>query len=117
MCVYVCADGVSVTETVSLESSTQQALQYALAGATQQVQIHRIGEDGQVQVVSVHTLTNKETHSTDACKLLWWVFETIETFMHCLSPQFLTHTLIFTGVCVCVCVCEALCCVHMRVSV
>ncbi|XP_053093054.1 protein BANP isoform X3 [Pangasianodon hypophthalmus] len=44
------AEGVSVTETASLESSTQQALQYALAGATQQVQIHRIGEDGQVQV-------------------------------------------------------------------
>ncbi|XP_058264343.1 protein BANP isoform X2 [Hemibagrus wyckioides] len=45
------SDGVSVTDTASLESSTQQALQYALAGAAQQVQIHRIGEDGQVQVI------------------------------------------------------------------
>ncbi|XP_027029097.1 protein BANP isoform X3 [Tachysurus fulvidraco] len=45
------SEGVSVTETASLENSTQQALQYALAGATQQVQIHRIGEDGQVQVI------------------------------------------------------------------
>jgi len=45
-------DGVSATETSALETSTQQALHYALAGATQQVQIHRIGEDGQVQVVS-----------------------------------------------------------------
>ncbi|KAI5626909.1 protein BANP isoform X1, partial [Silurus asotus] len=44
------SEGVSVTETASLESSTQ-ALQYALAGAGQQVQIHRIGEDGQVQVI------------------------------------------------------------------
>uniref|UniRef100_W5LCV7 Protein BANP n=1 Tax=Astyanax mexicanus TaxID=7994 RepID=W5LCV7_ASTMX len=31
-----------------------QALQYALAGAAQQVQIHRIGEDGQVQVGHLH---------------------------------------------------------------
>ncbi|XP_053496827.1 protein BANP isoform X1 [Ictalurus furcatus] len=45
------SEGVSVTETATLESSTQQALQYALAGAAQQVQIHRIGEDGQVQVI------------------------------------------------------------------
>ncbi|XP_062857621.1 protein BANP [Trichomycterus rosablanca] len=44
-------EGGSITETASLESSTQQALQYALAGAAQQVQIHRIGEDGQVQVI------------------------------------------------------------------
>uniref|UniRef100_A0AAR2IPD1 Protein BANP n=1 Tax=Pygocentrus nattereri TaxID=42514 RepID=A0AAR2IPD1_PYGNA len=44
-------EGVSVTETASIDSSTQQALQYALAGAAQQVQIHRIGEDGQVQVI------------------------------------------------------------------
>ncbi|KAM9496237.1 protein BANP isoform 2-T3 [Clarias gariepinus] len=43
--------GSEVAETASLESSTQQALQYALAGAAQQVQIHRIGEDGQVQVI------------------------------------------------------------------
>ncbi|XP_076861724.1 protein BANP isoform X2 [Brachyhypopomus gauderio] len=45
------SEGVSVTETASIDSSTQQALQYALAGAAQQVQIHRIGEDGQVQVI------------------------------------------------------------------
>ncbi|XP_060771018.1 protein BANP isoform X2 [Neoarius graeffei] len=45
------SEGVSVTEAASLESSTQQALQYALAGTAQQVQIHRIGEDGQVQVI------------------------------------------------------------------
>ncbi|KAG9281104.1 protein BANP isoform X1 [Astyanax mexicanus] len=44
-------EGVSVTETTSIDTSTQQALQYALAGAAQQVQIHRIGEDGQVQVI------------------------------------------------------------------
>ncbi|KAK1788915.1 hypothetical protein P4O66_015820, partial [Electrophorus voltai] len=45
------SEGVSVTEAASIDSSTQQALQYALAGAAQQVQIHRIGEDGQVQVI------------------------------------------------------------------
>uniref|UniRef100_A0A8C1JCY6 Protein BANP n=1 Tax=Cyprinus carpio TaxID=7962 RepID=A0A8C1JCY6_CYPCA len=44
-------DGVSAAETSAIETSTQQALHYALAGAAQQVQIHRIGEDGQVQVV------------------------------------------------------------------
>ncbi|KAI4894579.1 hypothetical protein NFI96_018799, partial [Prochilodus magdalenae] len=44
-------EGVSVTETASMDTTTQQALQYALAGAAQQVQIHRIGEDGQVQVI------------------------------------------------------------------
>lgn len=45
------SDGVSAAETSTIETSTQQALHYALAGATQQVQIHRIGEDGQVQVI------------------------------------------------------------------
>ncbi|XP_056308128.1 protein BANP isoform X1 [Danio aesculapii] len=45
------SDGVSAAETSAIETSTQQALHYALAGATQQVQIHRIGEDGQVQVI------------------------------------------------------------------
>lgn len=54
VCFFSCAEGVSVTDTASIDSSTQQALQYALAGAAQQVQIHRIGEDGQVQVVSTH---------------------------------------------------------------
>ncbi|KAI2648216.1 Protein BANP [Labeo rohita] len=44
------SDGVSAAETSAIETSTQQALHYALAGAAQQVQIHRIGEDGQVQV-------------------------------------------------------------------
>ncbi|XP_066524021.1 protein BANP isoform X2 [Hoplias malabaricus] len=44
-------EDVSVTETASIDTSTQQALHYALAGAAQQVQIHRIGEDGQVQVI------------------------------------------------------------------
>uniref|UniRef100_A0A671QUE7 Protein BANP n=1 Tax=Sinocyclocheilus anshuiensis TaxID=1608454 RepID=A0A671QUE7_9TELE len=44
-------DGVSAAETSAIETSTQQALHYALAGAAQQVQIHRIGEDGQVQVI------------------------------------------------------------------
>lgn len=45
------SDGVSAGETSTIETSTQQALHYALTGATQQVQIHRIGEDGQVQVI------------------------------------------------------------------
>lgn len=45
------AEEGSASETASIESSTQQALQYALAGTAQQVQIHRIGEDGQVQVI------------------------------------------------------------------
>ncbi|KAA0724189.1 Protein BANP [Triplophysa tibetana] len=45
------SDGVSAGETSAIETSTQQALHYALTGATQQVQIHRIGEDGQVQVI------------------------------------------------------------------
>ncbi|XP_051545261.1 protein BANP isoform X1 [Myxocyprinus asiaticus] len=45
------SDGVSAAETSPIETSTQQALHYALAGAAQQVQIHRIGEDGQVQVI------------------------------------------------------------------
>lgn len=58
---YVCprADGVSAAETSAIETSTQQALHYALAGAAQQVQIHRIGEDGQVQVVSIVISSSK----------------------------------------------------------
>ncbi|XP_030646079.1 protein BANP isoform X1 [Chanos chanos] len=43
-------EGGSVTETATIDSTTQQALHYALANS-QQVQIHRIGEDGQVQVI------------------------------------------------------------------
>ncbi|XP_028814561.1 protein BANP isoform X2 [Denticeps clupeoides] len=42
-------DGSAVAETSPIET-TQQALHYALANS-QQVQIHRIGEDGQVQVI------------------------------------------------------------------
>ena len=38
-------------ETGHIEAATQQTLHYTLAN--QQVQFHRIGEDGQVQVVSV----------------------------------------------------------------
>ncbi|TRZ02519.1 hypothetical protein DNTS_026574 [Danionella cerebrum] len=45
------SDGVSAAETSAIETSTQQALHYALTGTSQQVQIHRIGEDGQVQVI------------------------------------------------------------------
>ncbi|XP_028304435.1 protein BANP isoform X2 [Gouania willdenowi] len=41
-------DGV-VEETAQVEAATQQTLHYALAN--QQVQFHRIGEDGQVQVI------------------------------------------------------------------
>ncbi len=61
--VYVCpqADGVSAAETSAIETSTQQALHYALAGGAQQVQIHRIGEDGQVQVVSIIISSFKRT--------------------------------------------------------
>uniref|UniRef100_A0A673HQK3 Protein BANP n=1 Tax=Sinocyclocheilus rhinocerous TaxID=307959 RepID=A0A673HQK3_9TELE len=57
------SDGVSAAETSAIETSTQQALHYALAGAAQQVQIHRIGEDGQVQVVSIIISSSKRpTH-------------------------------------------------------
>ena len=38
-------------ETAHIETATQQTLHYTLAN--QQVQFHRIGEDGQVQVVSI----------------------------------------------------------------
>lgn len=38
-------------EAAHIETATQQTLHYTLAN--QQVQFHRIGEDGQVQVVSV----------------------------------------------------------------
>lgn len=40
-----------VEEAPHIETTTQQTLHYALAN--QQVQFHRIGEDGQVQVVSL----------------------------------------------------------------
>ncbi|KAK7922052.1 hypothetical protein WMY93_008954 [Mugilogobius chulae] len=40
---------VSETETAQIETTTQQTLHYTLAN--QQVQFHRIGEDGQVQVI------------------------------------------------------------------
>ena len=49
MCFLVPPDGGSI-ETSHMETTTQQTLHYSLAN--QQVQIHRIGEDGQVQVVS-----------------------------------------------------------------
>uniref|UniRef100_A0A7N5ZR78 Protein BANP n=1 Tax=Anabas testudineus TaxID=64144 RepID=A0A7N5ZR78_ANATE len=39
----------SVSETAHIEAATQQTLHYTLAN--QQVQFHRIGEDGQVQVI------------------------------------------------------------------
>lgn len=43
-----------MAEVAHMEGVTQQTLHYTLANqAVQQVQIHRIGEDGQVQVVSV----------------------------------------------------------------
>ena len=50
-CMWFCVspDGGAV-ETTHMETTTQQTLHYSLAN--QQVQIHRIGEDGQVQVVS-----------------------------------------------------------------
>lgn len=41
-------------ETAHIEAATQQTLHYTLAN--QQVQFHRIGEDGQVQVVSIRHL-------------------------------------------------------------
>jgi hypothetical protein len=41
--------------TSELQQSQPQALHYALANA-QQVQIHQIGEDGQVQVVRIPLL-------------------------------------------------------------
>lgn len=46
-------DGVqnTVSSSSDLQQTQPQALHYALANA-QQVQIHQIGEDGQVQVVS-----------------------------------------------------------------
>lgn len=40
-----------VEEAPHIETATQQTLHYTLAN--QQVQFHRIGEDGQVQVVSM----------------------------------------------------------------
>lgn len=40
-----------VEEAPHIETTTQQTLHYTLAN--QQVQFHRISEDGQVQVVSV----------------------------------------------------------------
>lgn len=44
-------DGAMVEEAPHIETTTQQTLHYTLAN--QQVQFHRISEDGQVQVVSV----------------------------------------------------------------
>ncbi|KAE8296528.1 Protein BANP [Larimichthys crocea] len=43
------AEGGLVEETAHIETATQQTLHYTLAN--QQVQFHRIGEDGQVQVI------------------------------------------------------------------
>lgn len=43
-------EGTIVEEASHIETATQQTLHYTLAN--QQVQFHRIGEDGQVQVVS-----------------------------------------------------------------
>lgn len=54
MCLYFSfPDGVqnTVSSSSDLQQTPPQALHYALANA-QQVQIHQIGEDGQVQVVS-----------------------------------------------------------------
>ena len=50
-CLSPQAEGGIAAETAQMEAATQQTLHYALAN--QQVQIHGIGEDGQVQVVSV----------------------------------------------------------------
>lgn len=47
-------EGGMSEETGQIETATQQTLHYTLAN--QQVQFHRIGEDGQVQVVSVRHL-------------------------------------------------------------
>lgn len=47
------ADENMSEESSHIEAATQQTLHYTLAN--QQVQFHRIGEDGQVQVVSVLT--------------------------------------------------------------
>ncbi|XP_036391616.1 protein BANP [Megalops cyprinoides] len=44
------SEGASAAETSPTESSTPQTLHYTLANS-QQLQIHRIGEDGQVQVI------------------------------------------------------------------
>lgn len=66
--VFPRADGVSAAETAAIETSTQQALHYALAGAAQQVQIHRIGEDGQVQVVSIIISSSKKPTHTNIFK-------------------------------------------------
>lgn len=46
-----CADESLSEETPHIEATTQQTLHYTLAN--QQVQFHRISEDGQVQVVCV----------------------------------------------------------------
>ncbi|KAM9502637.1 protein BANP-like isoform 3-T7 [Salvelinus alpinus] len=46
------SEGGAVAEVAHMEGVTQQTLHYTLANqAVQQVQIHRIGEDGQVQVI------------------------------------------------------------------
>lgn len=46
------SEGGAIGETAHLENAAQQTLHYTLANPqVQQVQIHRIGEDGQVQVI------------------------------------------------------------------
>lgn len=48
-------EGGMAEEAAHIETTPPQTLHYTLAN--QQVQFHRIGEDGQVQVVSVLTAT------------------------------------------------------------
>lgn len=48
---FLYLEGGMAEDTAHIEAATQQTLHYTLAN--QQVQFHRIGEDGQVQVVSI----------------------------------------------------------------
>lgn len=59
--------------TSELQQSQPQALHYALANA-QQVQIHQIGEDGQVQVVRTFSLLcpGSEGGGWERPRLLCW---------------------------------------------
>lgn len=57
---YVFADDNISEESSHIEAATQQTLHYTLAN--QQVQFHRIGEDGQVQVVSALTFYHQFTY-------------------------------------------------------
>lgn len=55
------SDGNMAEETAHIETATPQTLHYTLAN--QQVQFHRIGEDGQVQVVSVMYKNSTESNN------------------------------------------------------